>query len=90
MIRIFCLECCPHCEVVKKFFDEHNIEYETMLADTAEGITELRVGGCFEIEMPVVYIGSISGNINMFFINKDLFTDGELNTELLFWMGSHQ
>jgi len=86
MIRIFCLECCPHCEMVKKFFDEHDIKYETMLADTAEGITELRVGGCFEIEMPVVYIGTT----NMFFGNKDLFTDGELNTELLSWMGSYQ
>jgi len=41
---------------------------------SAEGITEMRVNGCFAIEMPVVMIG----DGDRFLEHADLFLNGEI------------
>lgn len=88
VIKVFCLENCPHCDMIKNFFKENNISFKSIYADTAEGITELRVEGCFEIEMPVVFIITDDG-IDIF-THNDMFPNGNLNKEVLQWMGSYQ
>jgi hypothetical protein len=42
--------------ILKETLDAKGIEYRTMSAETAQGITEMRVDGCFAIEMPVLRV----------------------------------
>ena len=55
-VLVFTLECCPNCMILKETLDAKGIEYRTMSAETAQGITEMRVDGCFAIEMPVLRV----------------------------------
>lgn len=53
-IVVFTLPVCPTCERVKAALTDAGIAYAEMGMDTADGITELRVNGCFAMEAPVV------------------------------------
>lgn len=74
MITIFTLEVCPNCEILKQTLDSNNVKYKKLDAMSAEGITEMRVNGCFAIEMPVVMIG----DGDRFLEHADLFLNGEI------------
>jgi len=54
---VYTLDCCPNCEKLKGALKNAGIEYTERNAQTAEAITEMRVNGCFAIEMPVLQIG---------------------------------
>ena len=63
--------------MVKNQLREAGVEFSEMGMDTAEGITELRVNGCFAMEAPVVKRG------DKFFEDDDLFDkDGDV---IKFW-----
>ena len=56
-LTVFSLPHCPNCEELKDTLDELGFEYDVLMMDTAEGITELRANGCFAMQAPVLRIG---------------------------------
>ncbi len=72
-IVVFTLPVCPRCEVVKEWLENEDVEFVEMSMESAEGITELRVNGCFAMEAPVVKYG------DKFLEESELFdADGEM------------
>jgi glutaredoxin len=55
-VTVFTLEFCPNCMILKDKLNLAKVKYKTMMADTAEGITEMRADGCFAVEMPVLRV----------------------------------
>jgi len=49
-IVVFSLPTCPNCDRVKAALREAGVEYCEMGMDTAAGVTELRINGCFAME----------------------------------------
>ena len=76
-IVVFSLPTCPNCDRVKAALREAGVEYCEMVMDTAAGVTELRINGCFAMEAPVVMYGE------RFLDRDDLF---DANGEVVkFW-----
>ena len=69
-IRVYTMENCPHCEIVKKFLASEGVPYEEIDIMTAEARTELTMNGVFTLTTPIIQIGST------FLTSKDIF-DGE-------------
>lgn len=74
-IIIYTLEVCPNCIQLKEALKELNIKYKEADMQSAESITEMRVGGCWAFEAPVLQVE------DDFYETKDIFTDGKPNTE---------
>jgi len=64
---IFTLEVCPNCMKLKEALKEEGIEYDEKDMESGEGITELRFGGCFAMEAPVLQIGEVFAESSVIF-----------------------
>lgn len=64
---VYTLDCCPNCEKLKEALTKAGIEYYERDAQTAESITEMRVNGCFAVEMPVLQIGNLFAESSVVF-----------------------
>ncbi|HOM68450.1 MAG TPA: glutaredoxin family protein [Candidatus Paceibacterota bacterium] len=57
-IKIYTTPFCPYCELAKKFFKEHNLEYQEInVADDDEAREEL-IAKTKQYSVPVIEIGS--------------------------------
>jgi glutaredoxin len=74
---VFTLEICPNCLQLKQALTDLEIDYDEMDMQSAEGITELRVNGCFAMEAPVLMIG------DNFYETNDLFSNGKVDEKKL-------
>lgn len=74
MIKIFTLPCCPRCDIVKNYLKDRGIDYTEIEMDSAEGITDLRLAGCFAMEGPV-----LMHNDDEFLEGTTMFPDGNFN-----------
>ena len=77
MLSIFSLPCCPRCDVLKKYLSKKGIVVQHLEMDSAEGITELRMIGCFTMEAPVLI------NDDLFLESATMFPDGTLDVKLI-------
>lgn len=80
-ICIYTMETCPRCEMLKQFMDDMKLPYKTMLMDTPEAITDMRVEGCFAMEAPVLQLRL--GERFLFLESNQLFPNGELDRDLV-------
>jgi glutaredoxin len=55
-VILYSLPNCPNCMALKDKLNMSKIKYRTLMMDTPEGITELRVGGCFAMMAPVLQV----------------------------------
>lgn len=55
-VIVYSLPCCPNCVALKDKLNMSKIPYKTMSMDSPEGITELRVNGCFAMMAPVLQV----------------------------------
>jgi len=78
-IKLFSLPCCPRCEMVKDYLKEKKVNYTPVDMDSAEGITELRVAGIFEMEAPVL----MNDETDVFLSSSTMFPDGTIDKELI-------
>lgn len=74
---VYCLEFCPHCEILKDYLDGAGIAYNILDLSTPEALTELRMNGVFVQEAPVLQIKKT------FLTSADLFVDGVLREDLI-------
>lgn len=56
-VIVYSLPNCPNCMRLKDALNLHRVVYKTLMMDTSEGITELRVNGCFAMQAPVLQVG---------------------------------
>ena len=56
-VIVYSLPNCPNCMALKDKLRAERIKHRTVMMDTAEGITELRVDGCFAMQAPVLKVG---------------------------------
>lgn len=75
VIKVYSLPVCPRCETLKTFLTNNNIPFESVDMESAEGITELRVAGCFAMEAPVL-VNETSG---VFMESAEMFPNGTLD-----------
>jgi glutaredoxin len=78
MIKLFTMEFCPRCEIVKDYLTKKDIAFQIMAMDTAEGITELRVEGSFAVEAPV-----LMNSEGEFKESAEMFPDGNIDTSVI-------
>ena len=71
---VYCLDFCPHCEILKDYLSGAGIAYNVLDLSTPEALTELRMSGVFVREAPVLQIGK------KFLTSGDLF-DGDVLRE---------
>jgi len=74
---VYCLEFCPHCEILKDFLDKAGIAYNVLDLSTPEALTELRMNGVFVQEAPVLQIKKT------FLTSADLFVGETLREDLI-------
>jgi glutaredoxin len=55
-VILYSLPNCPNCMMLKDKLNMSKVKYKTLMMDTPEGITELRVGGCFAMMAPVLQV----------------------------------
>lgn len=55
-VILYSLPMCPNCLTLKYELIEKGIKFKVIMMDTAEGITELRSGGCFAMQAPVLQV----------------------------------
>ena len=56
-VIVYSLPHCPNCVELKHALNDAGVKYSVLMMDTAEGITELRVNGCFAMQAPVLQVG---------------------------------
>ena len=56
-VIVYSLPNCPNCMDLKEALRDAGIKHRTLMMDTPEGITELRVNGCFAMQAPVLQVG---------------------------------
>jgi glutaredoxin len=76
-VVVYGLEVCPNCEELKKFLKLSSVLYKEKDMATAEGLTEITIGGVFTREAPVLRVGE------KFYPSKMLFKQGKLDTEFI-------
>jgi glutaredoxin len=74
---VYCLEFCPHCDILKDYLDRAGIAYNVLDLSTPEALTELRMNGVFVQEAPVLQINKT------FLTSADLFVDESLRENLI-------
>jgi glutaredoxin 3 len=57
-ITIFTLPHCPNCERIMKLLDDDMHTYLVRSMEDPEALADLRFGGCFEVEAPIIQIGN--------------------------------
>lgn len=76
-IIIYGADNCPKCNELKKWMDEQKIPYDYREVD-ADIVTELRVDGVFERELPILKV------VNRYYTPRNLWSIlGFMNKELL-------
>jgi hypothetical protein len=55
-VIVYTLEDCPNCQKLKLDLHIAGYEFEEKDMSSAESITDLRLGGCFEIAAPVLEV----------------------------------
>ena len=55
-VKVYTLPNCPNCMRLKDALNMHKISYVIVPMDSAEGIAELRYGGCFAMMAPVLQV----------------------------------
>jgi len=55
-VILYSLPNCPNCMRLKDALNMAKVKYKTFMMDSAEGIAELRYGGCFAMMAPVLQI----------------------------------
>lgn len=55
-VILYSLPNCPNCMMLKDKLNMSKVKYKTLMMDSAEGITEMRVGGCFAVVAPVLQV----------------------------------
>lgn len=56
-VSVYYLPDCPNCMTLKSALDAENIRYKSMMMETAESITDMRLGQCFAMQAPVLRVG---------------------------------
>lgn len=69
MIRVYSLKNCSMCEMLKRYLNDHNIEYEELEMASPDARMELLTSGVFALSAPVLQVG------NRFYRTYDLFDD---------------
>lgn len=77
MISIFSLPCCPRCDELKKYLSKKGIVVQHMEMDSAEGITELRINGRFDMVAPVLQID------DKFYGSDEMFPNGVFDPSVI-------
>lgn len=57
LVRVYTLPSCPNCITLKDMLDKKGVVYKVVPMDSPEGVTELRVNGCFAMQAPVLQVG---------------------------------
>ena len=55
-VVVYSLPNCPYCILLKDALNMAKVKYKTIMVDCAEGIAELRYGGCFAMMAPVLQV----------------------------------
>ena len=76
-VTVYSLEYCPNCSLLKTALTGMHVEYKELDMAGAEGITELRVNGCWAMEAPVLQVD------DEFYESGSLFQSGALNARIL-------
>ena len=74
---VYTLEFCPNCEILKEFLSSRGASFIECDMASAEALTELRMGGIFVREAPVLQKGE------EFYTSADLFAGGAFREDLV-------
>jgi glutaredoxin len=74
---VYTLEFCPNCEILKEFLSSRGASFIECDMASAEALTELRMGGIFVREAPVLQKGE------EFYTSADLFGGGAFREDLV-------